>query len=178
MTDCLRQSESLTRKGCINLPVLQFSKSAKQKWVRFFNDTEAGVSSKGQWREIKDFASKASENVARLAALFHLFQGSEGDIGTESMEQAIEIIHWHLQETRRLLSTYAAGGHVNDAEVLSEWLINKEIESIPVRDIQRLSPLRDKNRRNDAIELLLEHHYVKMTKIDGKSCLTLNPYLL
>ena len=94
------------------------------------------------------------------------------------MEQAIEIIHWHLQETRRLLSTYATGENVSDAETLSEWLINKEIETISIRDIQRLSPLRDKNRRNDAIEKLLEHHYVRLIKIDGKSSLAINPYLL
>ena len=178
LTDCLEQTEELTREGCIDLPVLQLSPTAKQKWIRFFNETEAGISPKGQWREIKDFASKALENTARLAALFHLFGGFEGDIQPESMEQAIEIIHWHLQETRRLLSTYATGENVSDAETLSEWLINKEIETISIRDIQRLSPLRDKNRRNDAIEKLLEHHYVRLIKIDGKSSLAINPYLL
>ena len=53
--------------------------------------------------EIKDFASKAAENAARLAALFHLFSGKIGDISTEDMEQAITLTHWYLCEARRLL---------------------------------------------------------------------------
>ena len=104
ITDCLNQSQDLTLKGCVNLPTLHFSNNAKQQWVKFFNNVEAGLSCQGQWQSIKDFASKSAENAARLSALFHLYEGSDGDISIEQVEQAITIIDWHLQEERRLFS--------------------------------------------------------------------------
>lgn len=59
---------------------------------------EAGLKPQDQWVDIVDFASKAAENTARLAALFHLFEGRHGDISVEHTENSIEIINWHLQE--------------------------------------------------------------------------------
>jgi hypothetical protein len=178
ITECLKQSERLTHAGCIQLPTLCMDTAAKQVWTQFFNGIESGLSSQGQWSGIKDFASKAAENVARLAALFHLFEGKTQDIGAENMEQAIAIINWHLQETRRLLAPATSTGVSTDATKLTQWLISKGYEQISLRDIQRLSPLRDKQSRDEAIDLLVEHQMVKLTKIDGKSVLEINPHLL
>ena len=102
IVDCLNQSQHLSRKGCHKLPTLFMNGEAKRFWVQFFNAVESGLNYQGQWAGLQDFASKAAENAARLAALFHLFEGKMGDIGAESMEQAIAVIHWHLKETRRL----------------------------------------------------------------------------
>lgn len=104
ITACLEQSEELTRQGCHNLPTLMLSPDAKQKWVLFFNSLETGLKACGQWVDVKDFASKAAENAARLAALFRLFDGKDGNIDVGHTEQAIEIVNWHLQETRRILA--------------------------------------------------------------------------
>ena len=51
--------------------------------MRFFNNIEAGLSCQGQWQSIKDFPSKSAKNAARLSALFHLYEGYDGDISTE-----------------------------------------------------------------------------------------------
>ena len=178
ITECLSQSESLTRKGCIKLPTLIMSQAAKNKWVQFFNQMEAGLSEKGQWVMIKDFASKAAENVSRLAALFHLFEGKNGEISVEHLENAVEIIHWHMQETRRLLASESIKAPVNDAQKLLNWLIEKDHTLITMRDIQRLSALRDKTQLNEAIELLIEHNVLREIKNGNKSMLELNPYCL
>ena len=172
---CLAQTASLTAAGCIDLPTLELSTAAKRHWVRFFNHIEAGLADNGQWIGIKDFASKASENVARLAALLHLFEGKLGDIDTEQVEQAIEIIHWHLQETRRLVNDIPAGQHTVDAHALLRWLTAKEQRTITVRDIQRLSPLRDRSRRDAAIALLVEHSMARLLNEGGKTWLMLHP---
>ena len=79
ITSCLSQSEYLTKEGCTNIPTLSFTSAAKQIWIQFFNQVETGIKPQGQWIEIKDFASNASENAARLAALLHLFRGREGE---------------------------------------------------------------------------------------------------
>lgn len=176
ITDCLEESETLTAKGCINLPVLQMSSAAKKSWIDFFNQIERGLSENGQWLMIKDFASKAAENVARLAALFHLFENKEGDIQVETLENAREIILWHLQEIRRLLTAESVKTPFNDAQKLLNWFIEKEYTTISLRDIQRLSPLRDKVRMNDALEVLIEHKVMREQKIGTKHVMEINPY--
>jgi hypothetical protein len=47
-----------------------------------------------------------------------------------------------------------------------------------MRDIQRLSALRDKTQLNEAIELLIEHNVLREIKNGNKSMLELNPYCL
>ena len=127
ITECLSETEHLTSKGCVRLPTLVMNAKAKSKWAEHFNKIESGLCEDGQWTMIKDFASKASENVARLAALFHLFEGKRGDISVEHVESAIEIINWHLQETHRLLSSESTKSPFCDAQKLMKWLIEKEV---------------------------------------------------
>lgn len=102
ITACLNQSEQLSHQGCIKLPLLKMSLAAKKQWILFFKAVEAGLKSQGQWIDVVDFASKAAKNTARLAALFHLFEGRHGDNSVEHTEYAIEIISWHLAEEDEL----------------------------------------------------------------------------
>ena len=175
ITDCLSQSEYLTKKGCVKLPLLFMSPSAKKAWVSHFNHLEEGICEDGQWVNIKDFVSKASENVARLAALFYLFDGATGDIRAEYVESAIEVVNWHLEETHRLLGEKTVNALFGDAQKLMKWLINKKIPVTSMRDLQRLSNLRDKARLNDAIEILIEHHVLKQVTEDKKTYFEINP---
>ena len=174
--NCLNYSEHLTREGCINLPVLSLSKAAKAIWVRFFNDVETGLTPlQGEWTEIKDFASKAAENVARLAALLHLFMGKDGEVLAESIEQAITIIQWHLAETRQLLAPFQAESQFEDAEKLMNWLLSNQLRHTTPRKIQQSSPLRNRERRDNALEVLIEHHWVRLVSRDNQTFIEVNP---
>jgi putative DNA primase/helicase len=49
-------------------------------------------------------AAKAAENIARLAALFHLLDhGAASTIDRTCVDSAAQIVGWHLQEAHRLL---------------------------------------------------------------------------
>ena len=172
---CLNQSQQLTRAGCHKLPTLSFGLAAKQKWVVFFNSVETGLKSQGQWAEINDFASKAAENAARLAALFHLFDGCSGEISLEHTEQAIELIHWHLQEARRLLSPPPISAQHEDAQKLMKWILSKSLQETTPRSIQQSSPLRIKEQRNNAIAILIEHHWIRKTIKNKQTIIEVNP---
>lgn len=178
LQDCLDVSKKLTHAGCINLPTLHMSDDAKKQWVHFFNETESGVSHHGQWSDIKDFASKAPENAARLAALFHLYSGSEGDIGSEHMEQAIAIIGWHLFETRRIFSIQSEREEILEAQRLLDWLIAHDKKHTTPREIQQFSPIRDKQARDEALELLANHNYIRVNKQNQKTMVELSPYAM
>jgi len=175
ITDCLHYSQDLTREGCINLPTLFFSPAAKHIWITFFNQVETGLKSQGIWHDINDFASKAAENAARLAALFHLFSGATGDIQAESIEQAIAIIQWHLQETRRLLAPFPAETQYADAEKLMNWLLLKKLRETTPRAIQQSSPIRQRVRRDNAISVLVEHHWVRLIHRNNQTMIEVNP---
>lgn len=178
LQQCLDASKKLNATGCINLPTLQLGMDAKKHWIHFFNETECGVSHQGQWSNIKDFASKASENVARLAALFHLYSGSEGDISAEHTEQAIAIISWHLFEARRIFSIQSEKEEIIEAQRLLNWLVEHQKYQTTPREIQQFSPIRDKKARDEALELLANHNYIRINKKSQKTVVELNPHAI
>lgn len=178
ITACLNQSLALDKKGCHEIPILSFSSSAKTLWIHFFNETETGLMKWERWLSIRDFASKAAENVARLAALFHVFQGKDGVIEAETIEQAIQIIQWHLFETRRILSPYPQSQDQQDASRLLQWMIEKRLTETTPQYLQQYSPIRDKKRRDQAIDTLIENHYLRRSKQIRKITLLINPKIL
>lgn len=176
LTECLNESLSLDHNGCHKIPCLYFDNKAKSHWIKFFNEIEEGLSK--QWSTIKDFASKAGENTARLAALFHLFEGKESQINIEDVERAIEIISWHLSETKRIFNASHNSDLHNDAIRLLNWIREKKIITTTPRYIQQYSPIRDKRLRNNALDLLNEHGYLQETNLNGKTSILINPKII
>src|SRR5205823_6460457 len=90
--------------GSLNPPALQFSRAAQDEWVRFHNDTERELRAGGDMIEVRDVASKAADNVARMAALFHIYEsGPSGLIEEKHVRAAGAVVGWHLYEARRFL---------------------------------------------------------------------------
>lgn len=177
ITDCLNQSQRLSQAGCINLPLLKMNPQAKALWVQFFNSIEAGLTTQGQWLDIKDFASKAAENAVRLAALFHLFAGKTGDINAEHVEQAITLMYWYLQEARRLLEPQLIQPNLNEARKLLDWLLERRPQTTSPREILQFSPLRTKVQRDSALETLIEHQQIRLIKTGNQTRIEINPYV-
>ena len=100
---------------------------------------------------------------------------STGDICSRYVESAIEIINWHLQETNRLLSEKTSNTPFGDAQKLMNWMISKKSSITSMRDLQRLSNLRDKSRLNEAIEILFEHQILRQITEGKKTYLEVNP---
>jgi hypothetical protein len=177
ITECLNQSLSLDSKGCHKIPTLTFLPKSKKIWINFFNDIENGLTNQHKWLDIQDFASKSSENVARLSALLHLFEGkSSSKIGTESVEQAIDIIHWHLLEAKRILGDPSDSQGNQDAIKLINWIKSHNLKETSTRHLQQYSPVREKSKLYKALSLLIEHQYIKETVISNKTLLLINPH--
>lgn len=160
----------------LNLPLLKLSQAAKDVWIQFHDEVEKQLSIDGEFNNIKDFAAKAAENAARLAGNFHIFGNENGQVvDFDNMQRAIQLMDWHLKETKRLnLST-----EYQDAQLLLNWLKDKQYREIKINDVLRLAhpTLRIKERRNKAIQVLQEHRYLIMTAKDNKQHLILNPYV-
>lgn len=178
ITECLDRSLCLDSKGCHELPTMVFSPPAKAKWVTFFNEVEKGLNNSNKWQHIPDFASKSLENVARLAALLHLFTGNDTrEIAQESVEQAITIVHWHLIETKHILEPVNESTTAQDAVKLINWIKSRNLNDTSPRYLQQYSPIREKSQRDKAISLLMDHYFIKESISNNKTILLINPMI-
>ncbi len=82
--------------------VLTLSADAQARLDNFAKNIEADCGPGRYLSDIKDSASKAADNVVRLAALFHYYEGLQGSITSETIGLAADICSWHLVEFKRL----------------------------------------------------------------------------
>jgi len=81
------------------MPTLKLSPDAKRLWVEFHDSIERELSPSGEMATARDFAAKAADNAARLAAIFHILaNGPTGEIGVDSMSAAARVVSWHYLE--------------------------------------------------------------------------------
>lgn len=117
-----RHSQGVARQ------VLTFDDDARRYWVQFFNQVEAELKpDTGAWCSIKDFAAKAAEHAARLAAVFEVFQDPEAcKISLKSIQHAVGIVRWHLYAFDRHLGKGASALRVKEnASALLQWMQTK-----------------------------------------------------
>lgn len=68
--------------------------------------------------------------MARLAALFHLFSGEEGDIPETTLMNAQKISEWYLNQAFVLFGPGPElPQHIQDAELLLQWLEERFIDN-------------------------------------------------
>lgn len=105
--------------------MLELKPEAKALWVELHDAIESELKAHGDYADVRDVASKAADNAARIAALFHLYEhGPEGAISVEHIKQAGTLAIWHLHEARRLLFDLQTNTELRKAALLDAWLIN------------------------------------------------------
>ena len=154
-------------------PVLEFfSQEAKDLWVLAHNAIESKL--KGELFQIRDVASKAADNIARLACLFHKFSGESGPISAEHLEAATRIGIWHLDQSRRFLSKLERSPQEVSADRLFDWLLiewkKTETGSVTQRHAQQFGPIRKLKELDETIKYLCAQKYIEVIK-EGKSTL-------
>jgi putative DNA primase/helicase len=113
---------SFNERGELSLSTLDMGPQAFEGWKAFHDGVETELRIGGDMAEVRDVASKAAENVARVAALFHLFEhGREGRIGAAHLAAAVRIVTWHLFEARRFLNAAALPKPLSNAAKLEAW---------------------------------------------------------
>lgn len=104
--------------------VLRFTPDAQQLWHNVANDYEASIQPGRCNSDIRDFASKAAENIARVAAVLHGFMTDESDeIPVEVLGSAIALVDFHRQQFQFLMSKQnPIDDPAKDAFLLYEWI--------------------------------------------------------
>lgn len=174
LRELLRIDPPRTPQGALAPLALRFTPAAQRAWISFHDDVERELRPGGDMAEVRDVASKAADNAARLACLFHVFQhGPSGPIDDDCVRSAAQIVGWHLYEARRFLGNVATPRELADARKLDAWLVNRcrrnGVTGFALRELQQLGPnsTRKKAALDAAVSELVEAGYVRRT-LDGK----------
>ena len=158
--------------------MLTFDREGRAAWIEVYNDTERDLSIDGALAELRDIASKAADNVARIAALFTVYAGREQITG-EDVERATLIVVWHLYEARRIFRTLAVSKNMILAGKLDAWMIRQGRVEIPKGDILRNgpNPLRKKEVLDRALLPLMEKGRIRVKREGRAETILVNPAL-
>jgi putative DNA primase/helicase len=167
------------------LPLLDFTPEAKALWVDSYNAVESELTSGGDFASIRDAASKAADNIARLAAVLHVFEyGARGPISAQSVEAARRIVLWHAYSARALLAPFTLSREAANAATLDRWLIDRAkmegTDEFRARTLLNGGPngTRKKDDLDAALEVLAAHGRVRVVQIGKRRSVKINPALL
>ncbi|WP_164549376.1 YfjI family protein [Tsuneonella rigui] len=158
-----------------------FDAAAQQAWIRFHDEVEEKQGPEQEYANIRDVASKAADNAARLACCFHVFSGDPSmSIGLVSMVGACRLMRWYLDEAVRFAHSAGAAPELADAQLLEEWLVARVRAQpkqsaavlVAVNEVRKKGPNRlrqaHSRRLDDALELLSDHHRVLVLRRAGR----------
>ena len=165
------------------LSMLSLSAAAFEEWRAFYDEIEKELVADGELSGVREVAAKTADNAARLAVIFHLFEGGAGDISIESMRGACDVAVWHLSESRRFFGALARPPKIADAAKLEAWLIERcranGNQPVSTRDVLQYGPFqKEKQRRDAAFGVLEEYSRVKCHKDGKQKLVAINPEIL
>jgi putative DNA primase/helicase len=185
ITEILERPVPMDDSGHLTPKMLMLDAQAKDRWIAFNNDVERRIARGGELYEVRDLASKAADNAARLAALFHVYaHDTAGDIGENAMSSACVIVGWYLSEAARFLGEVALPDEVKDVVMLNDWLLDRcrqsAVSEVAKTDILKLGPrrLRKKASLESALKELTELDRVRVVTRSNRLTVCLNPELL
>lgn len=165
--------------------VLDFTPDAKAHWIERYNAIESQLSSDGDFAAIPDVAAKAADNIARLAAVLHVFEhGVSGAISADTMHDAGEIVTWHLYSAKALLAPLSVSKDEANAASLDRWLLDRcaveGVDGFLASTLLQSGPtvVRRRDDFNKAVDLLVSHGRVRVMKDGKRRKLAVNPDLL
>lgn len=181
--EILEQPVSMTDSGSLSPATLKFTEDAKQAWIDFHNSIERGIAPGCELSEVKDVASKAADNAARLAALFQVFEHGFGThIGLDCTESACRLAAWHLSESRRFLSELTLPPDLANASRLDDFLVDYCIregtDRVRKNHVRQYGPLRDKALLDRAIVELTSLRRIRLGSSERTQLIFVNPRLL
>lgn len=152
---------------------LNFTPSAKERCRDYHNLIESHLQPIGQLADVRDAGSKAGDNMARLAAIFHLANDEIGDITVETTESAIAVSDYFLTEFKRLFGQVPqVPAWQTDAQNLWNKILQtaSRLNSYRIRRnlIRQCAPnsLREKALFNSALNTLANWGWVVIIKIN------------
>ncbi len=145
---------------CSNLTRLEFEPDAETYVGNFFERMEVEAK-RGELREIRPFALRATEHLARVAAIVAAFDGADR-IDLATVENAARLVAYSLDCWRGIFGSRREGEVTDNACKLFVWMERKGGE-VSEAAILRLGPRATRGRasRDEALALLELHGLIE-----------------
>ena len=161
-TELIEAYTTAIDSGVVNRRTIEFNEDAKARWFQQAATTEWMLRPGDYLHDLHDFGSKAMEIVARVAALLHHASGEEGKISLDTLDRAIAIVGWHVDEAKRLFSAdFSQPQDQVDAKSVCAYLRHRVWAGpssnswIAKNLVLRNGPVRDRGRLNAALDYLI-----------------------
>lgn len=161
---------------------LFFTPEAQSRWIEAYNNIESKVSPGQAFFNDKDYAAKLADNIARLAAQFHFFEGNGEAIPLNTLERAITIQTWFANEYLKLFSpALQVPQEQQDAYKLEIWIAQHlkrhgSMASLKRNYVLQYCPIlmRKKDRLGFALDVLFGANKIGAFSIGKTRWITLN----
>lgn len=173
----LSQYAEMQGAGGRERSVMQLTPDACDHFWRFERNVEMQLGPHGEVSDIPAFAAKAIENVLRLAAVFEYFESGDLQVTFKSVDAAIAVVLWHLQEAKRAFGEVPpeilAGHHAN---ILYDWLMRMAPYGIRQSDVLRSGPevVRKKCHLEPALQHLQCRGLISVARKGGSTMISLH----
>lgn len=142
--------------------------AAKAKWIEFHDNTDSKMSEDGEFYPIKSFASKAAEQVLRIAAIFAYSESISQvievvKISLQHINRAISLVEYYLGEALRILGKSGGDPNIYLAKLTLDWIKrNRPDETFPLADIYQRGPpqIRNGSKAKKIMQILKDHESV------------------
>lgn len=180
LTTLARENLILVKAPDTPREVLEFTPEGAACWVQVANEIERQMGQGGYFEACPDHGSKLVENIARVAALIHLFEEYEGNITPETVLMAMDITLYYSGHFMQVFMPPPQ--EEQDAQRLNEWfneLRQFNWRTMRYNDVRQRGPrpLRDKKRLKEAMDVLISHQQVALFTDHRTRYIDLAPWL-
>jgi hypothetical protein len=161
-----------TRNELEPLP-FRLDPEARALWIKTHDLIEGMMGATGEYSQIRAWASKAPEQVLRVAGVFAAVEGTTC-IDAMQIERAAEVVSWHLDEVVRLVGTCETPPEVRAGEAVLAWARERRRAFIYSSELVNRGPscVRSADQLHGVMQMLARHGWVDPVEggmvLDGK----------
>ena len=156
----------------LNPRALVLSPDALEVWIEFYNRVEAAEAKGGRFEELRDVASKAAEQAARIAGVMTIVCDIDAaSVSADAMRRGVVLMDYYLDEAVRLAGAAMIPAAIRDGQTLLDWLHARALRLVSAAEIQKHGPnkLRKKASLDPAILSLVSHGWLSPTDSFGRA---------
>lgn len=161
-------------EGELDPRALMLTPEAIETWTTAHNAIEERMQPGGPYSQIRGWASKAPEQILRVAGVLTLVGDADArHIGPGAVTDAAKLVAWHLGEAMRLVDTASVPLKVQRAEAVLKWCREHSFALVDAKTLQNRGPgkVRDADAVTEAMAVLVEHGWARPVEnpvINGK----------
>ena len=152
------------RRGELEPRGLTLSRAAKETWRVAYDEIERHMAPTGGYSQVRPWASKAAEQVLRMAGVLTLVANSNApQIEADAIKNATQLVAWHMCEVVRLVDTAKVPDKVKHAEAVLAWCRARGLAMVDSTTLLNRGPnsVRSKEPLDAAMEVLVEHGWAE-----------------